>query len=162
MKLYHFKQHQFLPMSSEEAWHFFSSPENLERITPADLKFKIEYVSGNTHEMYEGQIIRYKIGILPGITTGWMTEITHIQKPFYFVDEQRFGPFALWQHQHWFKEVAGGVEMTDEVNYAIPLGFLGRIANAVLVRKRLESIFRFRHETIEKIYSGENEAKIFA
>jgi ligand-binding SRPBCC domain-containing protein len=162
MKIYHFKQNQFLPVSLEEAWHFFSSPVNLARITPPDMTFKIEYISGNAREMYEGQIIRYKIGILPGITTDWMTEITHIHKPLYFVDEQRFGPYALWHHQHWFKEVAGGVEMTDEVNYAIPLGFLGRIANAVLVRNRLKAIFQFRYQTIEKLFCTEKtNAKIF-
>jgi ligand-binding SRPBCC domain-containing protein len=109
MKVYHLKQQQFLPVSLEDAWNFFASPVNLAKITPSNMLFKIEYVSGNAAVMYAGQIMRYKIGILPGITFDWMTEITHVHKPLYFVDDQRFGPYAFWHHQHWFKEVPGGV-----------------------------------------------------
>lgn len=152
MKVYKIKQQQFLPVSVEQAWKFFASPVNLAKITPPNMLFKVEYISGDPSEMYAGQIMQYKIGILPGITTDWMTEITHVHKPLYFIDEQRFGPYALWHHQHWFKPVDGGVEMTDEVNYGIPLGILGRLANAVFVEKELKRIFKFRYATIERLF----------
>jgi ligand-binding SRPBCC domain-containing protein len=155
MKVYHLKQQQFLPVSLEDAWNFFASPVNLAKITPSNMLFKIEYVSGNAAVMYAGQIMRYKIGILPGITFDWMTEITHVHKPLYFVDDQRFGPYAFWHHQHWFKEVPGGVEMTDEINYAIPFGFVGQIANALFVAKQLKKIFGHRYETIDKFFNGD-------
>ena len=157
MKVFNLKQTQFLPISLEDAWNFFSSPVNLAKITPANMLFRIEYISGNPGEMYAGQIMRYKIGIFPGVTTDWMTEITHVHKPHYFIDEQRFGPYALWHHQHWFRPVDGGVEMTDEINYAIPLGLLGRVANNLMVEKQLKAIFRYRYETIEKYFSGSME-----
>jgi ligand-binding SRPBCC domain-containing protein len=119
--------------------------------------FRVEYVSGDPTVMYAGQIMRYKIGMLPGITTDWMTEITHVHKPSYFIDEQRFGPYALWHHQHWFKPADGGVQMTDEVNYAIPLGILGRMANALFVEKELRRIFKFRYTTIEKLFISDKQ-----
>ncbi len=158
MKIYQLKQKQFLPVSIGEAWNFFSSPVNLAKITPPNMSFRVEYISGNPEEMYAGQIMQYKIGILPGITTGWMTEITHVHKPWYFIDEQRFGPYALWNHQHWFKPVDGGVEMTDEVNYAIPLGVLGRIVHTMFIENELKRIFQFRYNTIEKLFIIDKQA----
>src|SRR5687767_5893746 len=122
MKVYHLQQKQFLPITLPEAWRFFSTPNNLGSITPSHLEFKILFISGDTSDIYPGQIIRYKIKILPAVWVSWVTEITHVQKPAFFVDEQRFGPYALWHHQHRFKEVDGGIEMTDEVSYAIPFG----------------------------------------
>lgn len=152
MKIYHLKQTQFLPLTINEAWDFFSSPSNLARITPPHMRFKIEYISGNGSRMYAGQVMRYKIGILPGITSDWMTEITHVNEPHYFVDEQRFGPYALWHHHHQFKEVAGGVEMTDEVHYAIPLGILGRFANWLFVEREVAKIFKYRQQIIQNLF----------
>lgn len=115
--------------------------------------FHILYVSGG-EKTYAGQIIRYKVQILPGIKMHWVTEITHVNEPFYFVDEQRFGPYALWHHQHHFKEVPGGVEMTDEVNYAIPLGLLGRIANALFVGREVNRIFDYRFKVLEEYFKN--------
>ncbi|MBX2917263.1 MAG: SRPBCC family protein [Cyclobacteriaceae bacterium] len=151
MKLYTIKRTQFLPISLNEAWEFFSTPRNLAKITPAEMGFHILYVSGG-EKTYAGQIIRYKVQILPGIKTHWVTEITHVNEPIYFVDEQRFGPYALWHHQHHFKEVPGGVEMTDEVNYAIPLGLLGRIANALFVGREVNRIFDYRFKVLEEYF----------
>jgi ligand-binding SRPBCC domain-containing protein len=153
MKIYHLKRTQFLPITLEEAWSFFSSPKNLARITPPTLRFEIVYISGDQNETYPGQIIRYRIGLLPGITVNWMTEITHVNKPHNFIDEQRFGPYALWHHQHHFKEVKGGVEMTDELNYAIPFGFIGRVANALFVERKVKDIFEYRFKILEKLFT---------
>jgi ligand-binding SRPBCC domain-containing protein len=123
MKIYNLKSTQILPISLQEAWEFFLSPKNLSKITPEKMGFKILYMSGGD-KAYAGQIIRYHVSILPGIKIHWVTEITQVKELVHFIDEQRFGPYALWHHQHHFKEVPEGVEMTDEVNYAIGYGFI--------------------------------------
>lgn len=155
MKIYNLKKTQFLPISLTEAWDFFSSPSNLSKITPDHMGFKIVYISGGS-SMYPGQIIRYVVYGLPGIPMNWTTEITHVQEPNYFVDEQRFGPYALWHHQHHFKEVDGGVEMTDEVNYAIPFGLLGRLANRLFVEREVNRIFDHRYQVLESFFKQPN------
>ena len=102
--------------------------------------------------MYAGQIITYILKPMFGIPVKWMTEITHVKDGEYFIDEQRFGPYSLWHHQHHFKEVASGVEMTDEVNYAIPLGLLGRFAHWLFVGKEVNTIFEHRKMTLDKYF----------
>lgn len=149
MKIYTIRQKQFLPITIQEAWDFFSSPENLAKITPAKMNFRIVHNSGSG-KIYAGQVIRYKVKVLPFCSVNWMTEITHVQEPFYFVDDQRFGPYALWHHQHHFKEVPGGVEMFDEINYAVPLGWLGQFANWIFVGREVNAIFNHRFTTLEK------------
>lgn len=153
MKIYNLKRVQVLPISLAEAWAFFSTPRNLSKITPEHMGFKIVYISGGD-KTYSGQIIRYKVSILPGITVNWTTEITHVQEPVYFVDEQRFGPYALWHHQHHFREVPGGVEMTDEVNYAVPLGLLGRLANWLFVEREVNRIFDHRFRVLADYFQS--------
>jgi ligand-binding SRPBCC domain-containing protein len=149
MKIYHLKRTQFLPISIQQAWDFFSSPNNLAVITPAHMKFKVLYMSGGD-KMYAGQIIRYKVNVLPWLRLDWMTEITQVNEPYHFIDEQRFGPYSLWHHQHHFREVDGGIEMTDELNYAIPYGFIGRLANVLFVGREVNAIFDFRFRVLEK------------
>ena len=161
MKIYHLKRTQFLPITLQEAWDFFSTPKNLEKITPAHMKFKVLYISGG-EKTYAGQIIRYKVAVLPGISVNWMTEITQVNEPYLFVDEQRFGPYALWHHQHHFREVEGGVEMTDELNYAIPYGILGRLANSIFVEREVNTIFEHRFKILGQFFikdTGIKQAK---
>jgi len=100
-------------------------------------------------KMYPGQIIEYTVKPILGIPLYWMTEITHVQEGAYFVDEQRFGPYTMWHHQHHFTAVPGGVKMEDIVHYKIPLGFLGDIAQVILVKKQLQGIFDFRLKAVE-------------
>jgi ligand-binding SRPBCC domain-containing protein len=158
MKIYNLTREQLLPITLQEAWDFFSSPTNLAKITPAHMKFKILYISGG-NKAYAGQIIRYKINVLPFLPMHWVTEITQVKEPLHFIDEQRFGPYALWHHQHHFKEVAGGVLMTDEVNYAIPLGLLGRLAHWLFVGKEVNTIFEHRFKALEDFFSSELNKK---
>jgi ligand-binding SRPBCC domain-containing protein len=155
MKVYQLQRTQFLPISAEEAWDFFSSPRNLAKITPAHMRFNILGLSGG-EKMYAGQIIRYKINVLPYVPVFWTTEITHVDQPNYFVDDQRFGPFALWHHQHSFKAVPGGIQMTDEVHYAVPLGFFGRLANWLFVEKEVNRIFNHRFKILEDFFKANN------
>ena len=152
MKIYNLVRKQVLPITIDEAWEFFSTPKNLSTITPEHMGFKILYISGG-NKAYAGQIIQYKIKVLPLVTMYWVTEITQMKEPHHFIDEQRFGPYALWHHQHHFKEVAEGVEMTDEVNYAMPLWFLGRIAHWLFVDREVNRIFDFRSNALEKIFN---------
>src|SRR5688572_221268 len=116
MKIYHFKRIQKLPIDVTTAWAFFSSPLNLTKITPDSMGFTILYNSGK-EKMYAGQIIHYNLQLLPGIKTRWTTEITHVSEENYFIDEQRFGPYAFWHHHHIFRQVPDGIEMVDEINY---------------------------------------------
>jgi ligand-binding SRPBCC domain-containing protein len=153
MKIYNLKRTQFLPITLAEAWEFFSSPRNLAKITPEHMRFKILYISGG-EKTYAGQIIRYKVNILPGIAAQWVTEIKQVHEPYHFIDEQRYGPFALWHHQHHFKEVPGGVEMMDEINYAIPLGWLGRFAAFIFVEREVNTIFDHRYKVLEAYFSN--------
>lgn len=150
-KVYSFKTAQNLPITLEKAWDFFSRPGNLKDITPTNLGFKIlSKYHGET--MYPGQIIEYIVKPIAGIPLYWMTEITHVSDGKYFVDEQRFGPYVMWHHQHHFKAVAGGVEMTDIVHYKLPLWFLGDIANTLFVNKQLQGIFDFRFKKAEELF----------
>ena len=103
-------------------------------------------------KMYPGMIITYKVSPLWGIQMNWMTEITHVKEKEYFVDEQRFGPYALWHHQHHFKQMDGGVLMIDIVNYAIPYGFIGRLANGLVVKDQIKKIFDYREEAIAHLF----------
>jgi len=147
MGAFSLKSTQVLPISLNEAWDFFSRPQNLQSITPAYLGFKI--TSELADQMYAGQVITYKVKPLLRIPMFWMTEITHVEEAKYFVDEQRFGPYALWHHQHHFKEVQGGVEMLDIIHYKLPFGPLGSLVNFLFVRKQLKGIFDYRFRYLE-------------
>jgi ligand-binding SRPBCC domain-containing protein len=159
MKIYHLSRQQILPISLPEAWDFFSRPENLGLITPAHMQFKILYRSGG-HKMYAGQLIRYKLKALSWLSVDWLTEITHVDEPCHFIDEQRSGPYALWHHQHHFKSVAGGVEMTDELNYAIPYGIIGRLAHLIFVGREVSAIFDFRYKILEQFFNKTKDAAV--
>jgi ligand-binding SRPBCC domain-containing protein len=152
-KVYSFKTIQQLPISLDVAWYFFSSPANLKKITPADMGFNV-VSKYHGDKMYPGQIIEYKVSPVLGIPLYWMTEITHVQDKKYFVDEQRFGPYSMWHHQHHFKVVDGGVEMTDIVHYKLPLWFLGDIANTLFVKKQLQHIFEYRYKIVEQQFAA--------
>jgi ligand-binding SRPBCC domain-containing protein len=148
MTIHTLEQEQRLPISLETAWNFFSSPRNLDEITPSDLGFKIVSLSGD--KMYEGQIITYKVMIFPAIWVPWVTEIKAVDEKKSFVDEQRFGPYKFWHHRHTFEEITGGVLMRDQVHYGLGFGPFGAIAHTVFVRSKLQMIFKFRHEMLEK------------
>ncbi len=142
---------QFIPVPLSEAWDFFSNPANLAAITPSGMGFHI-LSKNKVDRMYAGQLIEYRVSPVLGIPLYWMTEITHVVEGRYFIDEQRFGPYSLWHHQHHFREVAGGVEMTDLIHYKVPLGLLGRMANLLFVRKKLEGIFDYRFKKVEALF----------
>ncbi len=142
------EQEQFLPISLEEAWKFFSDPSNLNAITPDDMVFEI--TSEVPPAMYEGMMITYRIRPLLKIPIHWCTEITHIRAGSCFIDEQRMGPYRLWHHEHHFREVPGGVLMTDRLYYDIGKSFVGRIAGRLFVHRRVRQIFEHRYRILEQ------------
>jgi len=150
MKIYTLHKKQKLPISVNQAWDFLSDPRNLKTITPDYMGFNI--LSGADRAMFAGQIIQYIVTPVLGIKTKWVTEITHVLDNHYFVDEQRFGPYALWHHKHFIKEIDGGVEMEDIVDYKLPLGFLGQLVHPILVKPKLEEIFNYRTKKLEQLF----------
>lgn len=145
------KQHILRPL--DEVWNFFSRPENLNAVTPEDMSFEI-LTDLKGVAMYEGMMIQYKISPFFNIKMDWVTEITYIKDHKYFIDEQRFGPYALWHHEHHFEEQNGGTLMTDILHYKVPYGFIGTIADAVFVKNKVEQIFAFRVKAIEGMFIG--------
>lgn len=136
----------------DEVWDFFSSPYNLNEITPPDMSFEI-LTDIRNKKMFPGMIINYKVRPLFNIPMRWTTEITHCEDGKYFVDEQRFGPYSFWHHLHQFEQTENGIEMTDLVHYGIPFGPIGRIANSLFVKKKLEGIFEYRNVIVEKKFN---------
>lgn len=152
--IYTIKTKQFLRANIDTVWKFMSSPKNLAKITPSYMGFHILTDEEDIKTAYSGQIIEYTVSPVLGIKMYWLTEITHLVEKKYFVDEQRFGPYSFWHHQHFIKEVEGGVEMIDIVHYKLPFGILGRIANALFVKKQLSEIFNYRYEKLEELYNN--------
>ena len=150
MKVYTLHTKQNLPISIEEAWEFLSDPKNLKTITPEYMGFKT--LSGDDRPMFAGQIIQYIVTPVLGIPAKWVTEITHVVDKQYFVDEQRFGPYALWHHKHFIKEIPGGVEMEDIVDYKIPFGILGQLFHPILVKPKLDEIFNYRRKKLIELF----------
>ena len=150
MKIYTLHKKQNLPITIDQAWEFLSSPKNLKTITPDYMSFDI--LSGAEKPMFPGQIIQYIVTPILGIKTKWVTEITHVKDKEYFVDEQRFGPYTLWHHKHFIKEINNGVEMEDIIDYKIPMGILGQLAHPFLVKPKLEEIFEYRQKKLIELF----------
>lgn len=151
MSLYNLKRTQKIPVSLDQAWDFFSSPANLKVITPDYMGFEVTSEDAEV-KMFPGMIISYVVRPVLNLPMEWVTEITHVKEKEYFVDEQRFGPYSLWHHKHFFKAIVGGVEMTDIIHYKIPLGPLGAIAHRLFVRKKLQEIFDYRTKKLTELF----------
>ncbi len=150
MKIYRLHKKQNLPITVGQAWDFLSNPKNLKTITPDYMGFNI--LSGADRPMFPGQIIQYIVTPVMGIKTKWVTEITHVKDHSYFVDEQRFGPYALWHHKHFINDIENGIEMEDIIDYKIPFGLLGQMAHPILVKPKLEEIFNYRTKKLEELF----------
>lgn len=152
MAIHQIKTTQNLPITLQEAWDFMSSPYNLKTITPESMGFEITNGVMPTDKMYAGQLITYKVSPLAGIKMEWVTEITQVMHHQYFIDEQRFGPYSMWHHEHFLNPIEGGVQMNDLIHYKIPFGFLGNIANSLFIKNKLKEIFDFRYKKLEEIF----------
>lgn len=150
--MYQLKRTQFIKSDIQTCWDFFSSPKNLKLITPPYMGFEVKV--DLPEKMYEGLMIEYTVKPLMGIPMSWITEIKTVKENEFFVDEQRKGPYTIWHHEHHFKQVEGGIEMTDIVSYVIPLGIFGKIAHPIIVRKKLEEIFAYRFQKVDEIFNS--------
>ena len=146
----HLTFEQFLPISLDQAWTFFSSPKNLNLITPPDLEFRI--LDELPDKMYQGMLIRYKIKPMLNIPLDWVTEITVIKDHQFFIDEQRKGPYRIWHHEHHFKAVEGGVLMTDKLYYDIGMGPIGIVAGKLWVDRQVQKIFNYRKTKLDELF----------
>ncbi len=142
---------QLIKSNITELWNFISDPANLATITPPEMNFKT-LSNLNDKKMHPGQIIEYQVSPLLGLKMDWVTEITHVKTGEYFVDEQRFGPYSFWHHQHSIKETPRGIEMVDEIHYKIPMGAIGRLLNKLFIAKKLERIFEYRKKKLEELF----------
>ncbi len=147
MKLFRLEKSQVLRISVAEAWAFFSDPQNLVEITPPSLGLTPERDLPN--HMHPGMIVTYRIRPLPGVRSTWVTEITHVDAPHFFVDEQRFGPYRFWHHQHRFTPCPRGILAQDLVHYGLHGGFFAGWIDGTLVRPQLEKIFEFRRRALQ-------------
>lgn len=151
MPFYQFVQEQDIPASIPEVWDFISSPKNLKVITPPEMGFEI--TNEVPEKMYPGMIITYRVKPFPFYSTKWVTEITQVKEHEFFIDEQRVGPYSIWHHQHFIQERQKGiVTMKDIISYQPPLGFLGGLANPILVKPRLKQIFNYREKALVEVF----------
>ncbi|MGV3630396.1 MAG: SRPBCC family protein [Bacteroidota bacterium] len=148
--MHQIKRTQIIPVSPEQCWNFFMDPDSLAKITPERMKIQIN--SLKPEKIYEGLLIAYRVRPLLGIPLNWVTEITTVKEQVLFVDIQSKGPLRFWHHEHHFREVKGGVEMTDILSYALPFAFLGKIVNQLLVKRQMEKLFDHRQAAVEKIF----------
>ncbi len=151
MAIHTLEHTQTLPATLDACWRFFSDPRNLSRITPPELGFEV--LSRLPPQMYPGMVIEYRVRPLFGIPLTWLTEITQVDEPHSFVDEQRIGPYRIWHHEHRFTDAGDGtVVMHDKVTYALPFGPFGELAHPLLVAPQLRRIFDFRTAAAEDIF----------
>ena len=152
MAFYQFSLEQHVAADLEQVWEFISSPSNLKKITPKAMGFNI--TSKDNHvKMYPGMIITYKVSPFLGIKMNWMTEITQVKEMDYFIDEQRVGPYKMWHHQHKLIPDNRGVKIVDLITYIPPFGFIGAIANTLIIKNKLKEIFDYRTIEVSKEFN---------
>ncbi|MCE2496735.1 MAG: SRPBCC family protein [Flavobacteriales bacterium] len=152
--MYRFETSIDVPTSLEEAWNFFSNPENLKELTPPSIGFEPRSKSMDT-KMYPGFFITYKVAPLFGVKMTWATEITHVENQKFFIDEQRLGPYKIWHHEHHFEPLSETVtRVTDIVHYALPAGFIGRLFHPLVIKPKLLGLFSYREQQIKEIFDS--------
>ncbi len=146
-----FRAVQFVPRPLQEVYNFFSEANNLQKLTPAWLHFRI--LSVDPAPIRKGTLIHYSLRwrIFP---IHWTTEIIEWEPPHRFVDLQLKGPYSLWRHEHRFAAVENGTRISDEVQYRLPFGVLGSIAHTLKVKKDVETIFAYRTEAVNRLFGG--------
>ena len=150
----HLQREQLVKRTPAEIWEFFATPRNLDTLTPPTVSFEV--VGEPPERMHPGQMIEYRIGVLPGVRVRWLTEITHVREGEFFVDEQRIGPYKLWHHEHRFTPTPDGrgVRMTDRVTYDVGWGPVGDLLHALWIRRQLATIFDYRARRVAELFPG--------
>lgn len=148
---YTLRRSTFVPADLDHVFGIFKDPHNLESFTPPWLSFGI--LSTSDEVVREGTRIRYRLS-LAGLPISWESRITEYEELSHFADEQLRGPYRRWYHRHTFRAVSGGVEMTDDVEYALPFGPLGRLVHWLIVRHQLRAIFDYRTKVMTEMFGG--------
>jgi len=148
MRTYILEREQWLPRPIDEVFAFFSRPENLHMITPSWLDFRMVEAP---KALAVGSLIRYRLR-WHGVPIRWTTEISEWNLPHGFVDRAVSGPYAWWNHEHWFVAKDGGTTMSDRVTYALPLGWAGKLAHWMLVKRDTEELFDFRARAMRRLF----------
>ena len=142
---YELTDHFVVRSPMEKTWEFFSTAANLRLITPAWLGFTMR--TDEAVVIGQDALLDYTIRWM-GLPVRWRTKIIDWDPPRQFIDLQVRGPYALWHHQHRFREVVEGVECFDRVVYRVPVPLVGRVVHAGVVRKQLLEVFRYRRNVI--------------
>ena len=150
MKIYSLNRSIHIPVTELEAWSFFSNPHNLAIITPNSMNFQVLKVDSN--KIYDGQHIHYKVSPFFGINMKWTSLISDVVEQKSFTDTQINGPYKYWHHKHIFEEISGGIKIIDKIHYSLPFGFIGSIFHPILVKNKLDYIFRYRNSKIKEIF----------
>jgi len=153
MKIYKLTRKQIIHAQLDQVWDFFSSPENLDALTPQDMGFEITSQKP-LDPMHRGQLIDYVVSPILKLPLKWRTEIIEVVPKEKFIDYQLKGPYKLWRHTHYFKPTEDGIEMIDEVEYSLPLGILGRFVHFIFVKSKLENIFDYRYRKVEETFNS--------
>jgi hypothetical protein len=148
MTIHQLKRELLINKPIHEVFSFFEKAENLEKITPDILKFKI--ITPLPIEMKKGSLIDYQIK-LSGIPMKWRTLIDIYEPPFKFRDIQLKGPYKKWEHLHEFIEKGNQTLMIDTVDYELPFGFIGDLVHKIKVKKQLKDIFDHRNKVIPEL-----------
>lgn len=149
MRIFQLRREQIIPQPLVHVFAFFERPENLARITPPWLDFRI--LTPSPILMKRGTTIEYSIRVL-GVKARWTSRITMYEPPHAFVDEQIEGPYSFWHHTHRFLEDASGTKVIDDVRYALPLGVLGVFVHRLMVKRQLEAIFTYRASVLAQLF----------
>lgn len=155
MKVTQWSASQKVNGTIEEVWNFFSNPVNLDQLTPKEVNFSIKSISGDG-PMYPGMLVQYKIKPLKWLPIYfyWVAEIKQVHQNLRFIDEQRYGPFAFWYHEHAFEAVEDGVIVKDMLHYRVPLGFIGKLIDWLVIRLAIKRIFRTRTEILHEYFQN--------
>lgn len=148
----HLEFEQILSISIKEAWIFFSNPVNLELLFSPEMKFRP--LSEFPNYIQNGLTIEFELRPFLGIPLRFSSEIIHVNPPYYFVDEQRKGPYKIWHHEHHFLELKDGVKITDKLYYSLPFGMLGRFYDSKVIHKKVSANFQFRHQKLAELFGS--------
>ena len=131
----------------ERVFHFHDDTRNLLKITPPDVHVTIETM-GSPGLGYE---VTLKVRQFMLFVMHWHVRITAYEPPFLMIDEQVSGPFKTWKQTRKLRQVDGITELTDIVEYDVPFGLIGRIANAMVIKGQIEKMFAYRQATTKKL-----------
>jgi len=157
MHVYRLECEMLARRSIDEVFSVFQDPYNLAKITPPSLRFRVR--SKQKVVMRKGAEIEYTIRWL-GIPITWKTVIAEYNPPLEFIDQQAKGPYTLWRHRHTFLPTSDGVRVRDQVEYALPLGPLGRVAHGFVVAQQLRAIFRYRQAKLAQLFGGATQTTV--